>query len=82
MTIINYIISTQFTFLDKKIHSYEMNILLLIALLGSMLLVSSNHFITVYLAIELQSLSFYILTSTQRKSMGELEEIGARSDGT
>ena len=36
-------------------------------------MISSNHFITLYLAIELQSLSFHILTSTQRKSMLSIE---------
>ena len=46
---------------------------MLIALLGLMLLISSNHFITLYLAIELQSLSFYILTSTQKKSILSIE---------
>lgn len=59
--------------IQQKIHSYEINILILIALLGLMLLISSNHFITLYLAIELQSLSFYILTSTQKKSIFSIE---------
>lgn len=59
--------------IQQKIHSYEINILILIALLGLMLLISSNHFITLYLAIELQSLSFYILTSTQKKSILSIE---------
>ena len=40
-----------------------MNILILIDVLGLMLLVSSNNLIILYLAIELQSLSFYILTA-------------------
>nr|WGU20060.1 NADH dehydrogenase subunit 2 [Phytophthora sp. ML-2023a] len=59
--------------IQQKINSYEINILMLISLLGLMLLVSSNHFITLYLAIELQSLSFYILTSTQKKSILSVE---------
>ena len=59
--------------IQQKITSYEINILMLIALLGLMLLISSNHFITFYLAIELQSLSFYILTSTQKKSILSIE---------
>lgn len=59
--------------INQKINSYEINILILISLLGLMLLISSNHFITLYLAIELQSLSFYILTATQRKSVLSVE---------
>ena len=38
-----------------------------------MILVSSNHFITLYLAIELQSLSFYILTGSQKQSILSIE---------
>jgi NADH-quinone oxidoreductase subunit N len=59
--------------LQQKINSYEINILILISLLGLMFLVSSNHFITLYLAIELQSLSFYILTASQKKSILSIE---------
>jgi NADH-quinone oxidoreductase subunit N len=59
--------------IQQKINSYEINILLLISLLGLMVLISSNHFITLYLAIELQSLSFYILTASQRKSILSVE---------
>lgn len=59
--------------IQQKINSYEIPILILISLLGLMLVVSSNHFITLYLAIELQSLSFYILTSTQKKSILSIE---------
>ena len=55
--------------INQKINNYEINILILISLLGLMLLISSNHFITLYLSIELQSLSFYILTASQRKSI-------------
>ena len=58
---------------QQKINSYEMIILILISLLGLMLLVSSNNLIILYLAIELQSLSFYILTSTQKKSILSIE---------
>ena len=58
---------------NQKIKAYEINILMLIALLGLMLLISSNHFLTLYLAIELQSLSFYILTAIQRRSILSIE---------
>lgn len=62
----NYILSQKITFFEK-------NILFIISLLALMLLVSSNHFITLYLAIELQSLSFYILTGSQKQSVFSIE---------
>nr|YP_010507901.1 NADH dehydrogenase subunit 2 [Phytophthora citricola]UXG56238.1 NADH dehydrogenase subunit 2 [Phytophthora citricola] len=71
-TIICFLIQQKYL-IHQKINTYEINILMLISLLGLMLLVSSNHFITLYLAIELQSLSFYILTSTQKKSILSIE---------
>jgi NADH-quinone oxidoreductase subunit N len=71
-TIICFLIQQKYL-IQQKINLYEINILMLISLLGLMLLISSNHFITLYLAIELQSLSFYILTSTQKKSILSIE---------
>ena len=71
-TIICFLTQQQYL-IQQKINSYEINILLLISLLGLMLLISANHFIILYLAIELQSLSFYILTSTQKKSILSIE---------
>nr|YP_010394786.1 NADH dehydrogenase subunit 2 [Phytophthora versiformis]DAZ89223.1 TPA_asm: NADH dehydrogenase subunit 2 [Phytophthora versiformis] len=71
-TIVCFLIQQKYL-IQQKINLYEINILMLISLLGLMLLISSNHFITLYLAIELQSLSFYILTSTQKKSILSIE---------
>nr|YP_009167048.1 NADH dehydrogenase subunit 2 [Pythium insidiosum]BAS30609.1 NADH dehydrogenase subunit 2 [Pythium insidiosum] len=71
-TIICFLIQKKYL-IQQKINSFEINILLLISLLGLMVLISSNHFITVYLAIELQSLSFYILTASQKKSVLSVE---------
>lgn len=71
-TIICFLIQQRYI-IQQKINSYEINILMLISLLGLMLLISSNHFITLYLAIELQSLSFYILTASQKKSILSVE---------
>jgi NADH-quinone oxidoreductase subunit N len=59
--------------LKQKITFFEKNILFLISLLALMFLTSSNHFITLYLAIELQSLSFYILTASQKQSVFSIE---------
>ena len=71
-TIICFFIQQKYI-IQQKINHYEISILMLISLLGLMLLVSSNHFITLYLAIELQSLCFYILTASQKKSIFSTE---------
>lgn len=71
-TIVCFIIQNEYI-IQQKINSYEINILMLISLLGLLFLISSNHFITLYLAIELQSLSFYILTASQKKSILSIE---------
>jgi NADH-quinone oxidoreductase subunit N len=71
-TIICFLIQQKYI-IQQKINAYEINILMLISLLGLMVLISSNHFITLYLAIELQSLSFYILTASQKKSILSVE---------
>ena len=71
-TIFCYIIQSDYI-IKQKMFSFEINILILISLLGLMLLVSSYNFIILYLAIELQSLSFYILTASKRKSPLSIE---------
>lgn len=54
--------------IDNKINTFEYLILIGISLLGLMFLSSSYNLILIYLSIELQSLSFYILAAYQRKS--------------
>jgi NADH-quinone oxidoreductase subunit N len=71
-TLFCYIIQSNFI-IKQKLFSFEINILILISLLGLMVLVSSFNLITLYLAIELQSLSFYILTASQKKSTLSIE---------
>jgi NADH-quinone oxidoreductase subunit N len=71
-TIFCYIIQYNYV-IKQKMFSFEINILILISLLGLMILVSSYNFIILYLAIELQSLSFYILTASKRKSPLSIE---------
>jgi len=71
-TLFCLIIQTDYI-IKQKIFSFEINILILISLLGLMILVSSFNFITLYLAIELQSLSFYILTALKKKSSLSIE---------
>ena len=47
----------------EKITQYEYFLLLGLSLLGVLTIVQSNDLITLYLAIELQSLAFYVLAS-------------------
>lgn len=53
---------------NYKINNFEYNILFLFAILGVLLLCSSNDLITAYLSIELQSLSFYVMSSFKKNS--------------
>lgn len=57
----------------QKINSFEYIVLVLFAVLGLLLLCSANDFITVYLAIELQSLSFYILAAFKKTSFYSID---------
>jgi NADH-ubiquinone oxidoreductase chain 2 len=52
----------------NRIEAREFNLLLLFTVLGASLLISSNNLISLYLSLELQSFSLYILSSSQIKS--------------
>jgi NADH-quinone oxidoreductase subunit N len=71
----------------QKINSFEYIVILLFAILGLFLLCSSNDFITTYLAMELQSLSFYLLAAFKKNSAYSVESglkyfiLGAFSSG-
>ena len=60
LTIKNYLI-------NQKLNNFEYVLLILFSVLGLFLLCSSNDLITAYLAIELQSLSFYVLAAFKKK---------------
>ena len=51
---------------DEKLYAFEYGLILLLAILGIFLITSSHNLISMYLAIELQSLSFYVLSSYNR----------------
>jgi len=51
-----------------RLNSFEYCVLILFAVLGLLLLISSCDLISAYLAIEMQSLSFYVLASFKRNS--------------
>lgn len=71
LTLIIYI-SRSFLNVERKV-SAEFLALLMIATTGSMLLVSANDLIALYLAIELQALSLYLLAAIKRDSVKSSE---------
>jgi len=74
-------------FIDTKISRFEIPILLLFSTLGMMLMISSKNLMMMYLAIELQSLSLYVVASIKRNSLESAESgvkyfiLGALSSG-
>jgi NADH-quinone oxidoreductase subunit N len=58
---------------DQKINSFEYILLILFAIFGLILLCSANDLITAYLAIEVQSLSFYLLAAYKKNSVFSTE---------
>lgn len=65
--IISMVISIDFL-KKEKINGFEYVLLILLSCLGMMLMISSNNLIAIYLNLELQSLSFYILTAFLRNN--------------
>src|SRR3989338_1622962 len=61
------ILSLNFIANNKEI-SAEFIALMMISTVGSMFLISSNDFMTFYLALELQSLPLYLLAAMNKKS--------------
>ena len=57
----------------QQLNNFEYILVILFSVLGLMILCSSNDLITAYLAIELQSLSFYILASFKKSSSFSVE---------
>ena len=66
-SIISILVSFQY-FKTEKMANFEYLILILLSTLSMMLLVSSYDLISMYLAIEMQSLCFYVLAASQRDS--------------
>ena len=58
---------------EQKITSFEYLVILLFAVLGLMLMCSSNDLLVTYLSIELSSLAFYILASFKKNSSYSIE---------
>lgn len=57
----------------QKLMSFEYLLILSFAILGLMFLCSSNDFLTVYLSMELSSLSFYIIAAFRKMSSYSVE---------
>ena len=74
-------------FLAIKLKNFEIPILLLFSTLGMMFMISSNNLMSMYLAIELQSLSLYVAAAIKRDSISSAESgvkyfiLGALSSG-
>ena len=72
---------------DLKLVKFEIPILILFSTLGMLILISSNDLMSMYLGIELQSLSLYVLASIKRDSLKSAESgikyfvLGALSSG-
>ncbi len=59
--------STQY-FQDEKEERFEYPVLLLLATVGMMVMISANDLMSLYMGLELQSLSLYVLASIRRDS--------------
>ena len=74
-------------FIDSKINKFEIPTLLLFSTLGMLLMIGSKDLMMMYLAIELQSLSLYVVASIKRNSLESAESgvkyfvLGALSSG-
>jgi len=72
---------------DLNINIYEFPILILLASIGMMIMVSSNDLLSMFVGLELQSLSLYVLASLNRNSLLSSEAgikyfiLGALSSG-
>ena len=56
-----------------KLYLFEYPVLILFSILGMLVMLSSNDFITLYLGLELQSLALYVLASIKKDSLKSSE---------
>src|SRR4029450_6266995 len=72
---------------DTKILKFEFAVLVLLSTVGMMLMTSANNLISLYLALEMQSLALYVLAAFRRDSVFSAEAglkyfvLGALSSG-
>ena len=67
-----FIIKTSFKD-DLMKHNFEYVVLILLGVLGSLLLCSANDLLTAYLAMELQSVAFYLMAAFKKNSNYSIE---------
>ena len=70
--IIVLIISEKYRSIEN-LYIFEYPLLILFSILGMLVMLSSNDFITLYLGLELQSLALYVLASTKKDSLKSSE---------
>lgn len=69
-----FLVIINISFRDEPIrYNFEYVVLIIISILGLLLLCSSNDLITAYLAIELQSVAFYIMAAFKKNSTYSIE---------
>lgn len=79
-------LSVQYLY-QERIARFEYPVLVVMAGIGMMLMVSANNFLSLYMALELQSLSLYVLAAFHRNSLRSGESaakyfiLGALSSG-
>ncbi len=84
---ISSIVVTSNYFKDLKLINFEIPILICFSTLGMIILIGSNDLMTMYLGIELQSLSLYVIAAIKRDSATSSEAgikyfvLGALSSG-
>lgn len=72
---------------QQQLNRFEYPVLVMMATLGMMMMISANNLISLYLGLELQSLSLYVLAAFQRDSTRSTEAglkyfvLGALSSG-
>ena len=70
--IIVLIISEKYRSIES-LYIFEYPLLILFSILGMLVMLSSNDFITLYLGLELQSLALYVLAATKKDSLKSSE---------
>jgi len=72
LAIIVLIISERYRSIEN-LYIFEYPLLILFSILGMLVMLSSNDFITLYLGLELQSLALYVLASSKKDSLKSSE---------
>lgn len=67
------LIMIKYYLIDQQINQFEYLIVILVGILGLFILCSSNDFMTAFLALEVQSLAFYIMSAFKKNSSFSVE---------